>query len=485
VFMWSEQIQGGEMKKRKLISTTSVLVLTLALLATGGLASVPATGADSMPVETGPASFSMEDEAHVDITAALTIAAIAEQAGKEWPYASQTPASLNTSLSEIDAMLADNPVLLFFYADWCHYCHEQMPIVDELEQEYIGRLGFLSINVDERPDCAEDFGVSMLPTMFIVTDKEDGQYVKQEISGFVDKETLKQGLDYLILNGSLPEEGIGYADGPPDVEDDIPTYSGNSEALSGSGVSTTHEFTFTFSYGGRYVRSDSENGGIFCRFPDEDEDGLYDVWENEAASQLMPYIALDEEEDWFSHWGEHYIVNFVRVTPISKGNTEYILFFYVVTWSKDYGRYCQTDIFYDKLCEPHLGDTERIIMAWKVVTDRTMRLNYVFTSAHEDTNDDHSGVWSPWEKSCNPMKCISNIPGWEHQELCANLKFMNNRLVVRESEDKHAVYPSTGVCEDIWLIRIVLGWLPILVEEDCGGGEAGRNLCISSCLQCR
>jgi parallel beta-helix repeat protein len=473
------------MKNRKLISTTAVLVLTLALVAASGLANLPPAGADSLPPEVEPASLSMEGEALGDIVAPATMAPIAERAGEEWPYTSQNSTSLETPFPEIDTTLADKPVLVFFYADWCHYCHEQMPIIDELEQEYTGRLGLLSINVDERPDYAQHFGVSALPTMFIVSGKEDGQYVKQEISGCVDKEALSQGLDYVIRNGSLPEEGIGYTDEPPDIEDDVPTYSGNSEALQSPAVSTTQEFTFTFQEEGRIVTSDSASGnGIFCSTPDDDEDGLYDVWENEAANQLMPYIALDEDEEWL-FWRifpvpvGHRIVNFVRVTPISKGSTEYILFFYVVTWSMDYGRHCGAGgIIPDWLCMPHLGDTERIIMAWKVVTDRTMRLMHVFTSAHEDTDDDHSGVWSPWERSCNDMKCISDVPWWQHQELCANLWIWKNRLVVRASEDKHAFYPKTGVCEKVWLIRII-GVTPIpgfilpfaiMVEEDCGGG---------------
>jgi parallel beta-helix repeat protein len=441
------------MKSRKrLMSTTAVLVLTLALLATGGLTSLPATGADSVPVETEPASSSIEDEARVDVDPPVLMPPIAEQAGEGYPCASEDAASPGTSLWEIDAILADRPVLLFFYADWCHYCHEQMPIIDELEQEYAGRLGFLRINVDERPDYSEQFDVSALPTMFIVTDKEDGQYVKQQILGFVDKKTLRQGLDYVIQNGSLPEEGIGYTDEPPDSDDDIDTYSGNSESLPCSPVGTPQEFTFTFEKEGRIVKSDSR---IFCRAPDEDQDGIYDVWENEAAYQLRPYVALDEDENWLD--SDDTVVALVRVTPISDGQTEYILFFYVVTWSTDYGRYSE-------FLTGHPGDTERIVMAWQVLDDHTIQLKYVYTAAHEGESNDHGGVWSPYEYVCHYMPICQG----DNQLLCANLKFMDNRLVVRASEDKHATYPTTGVCEETVLVN--LPWPTPDVGEDCGGG---------------
>ena len=92
----------------------------------------------------------------------------------------------------IDDIIGDKPVFLFFYADWCHFCHQQMPIIDELEKEYAEKLAFIHINVTERPDYAEEFGVRALPTMFVISGKNEGGYVKQEISGFTEKERLKE-----------------------------------------------------------------------------------------------------------------------------------------------------------------------------------------------------------------------------------------------------------------------------------------------------
>jgi rhodanese-related sulfurtransferase len=121
----------------------------------------------------------------------------------------------NNSLSSaIDDVLDDKHVFLFFYTDWCHFCHQQMPIIDELEKEYAGKLAFIRINVNERPDYAEEFGVSALPTMFIISGKNEAGYAKQEISGLTEKARLKEIIDLEIgqseqtVIGDIDESGI-------------------------------------------------------------------------------------------------------------------------------------------------------------------------------------------------------------------------------------------------------------------------------------
>ncbi|MGA8849840.1 MAG: thioredoxin domain-containing protein [Dehalococcoidia bacterium] len=120
---------------------------------------------------------------------------------------SATSTSGSLLSSEIDAILASNkPVFLFFYADWCHFCQEQTPIIDELEQEYSERIAFIRVESQENPQAFEEFGVTGFPTMFLIADKNEQGYVQQEFGGFKDKEILEESLDYVIENGSLPED---------------------------------------------------------------------------------------------------------------------------------------------------------------------------------------------------------------------------------------------------------------------------------------
>jgi rhodanese-related sulfurtransferase len=128
-----------------------------------------------------------------------------------------TSTSNNLLSSEIDAILdADKPVFLFFYADWCHFCQEQLPIIDELELEYTEEIIVIRVNSEDNPQAMEEFGVTAFPTMFLVSDKSaDGEYRYQEFQGFTDKETLNQSFDRVITNGNISEgsgvdsDGIG------------------------------------------------------------------------------------------------------------------------------------------------------------------------------------------------------------------------------------------------------------------------------------
>jgi len=188
---------------------------------------------------------------------------------------------------------------------------------------------------------------------------------------------------------------------------------------------------------------------------DLDGDGILQEWEDKAMEYINPKFDLDEGEEWFDH-PEHHVVNFVRVFPYTKASHQYILFTYAVTWSRDYGR---TGV------AGHNGDTERIIMAWEVITTggKNLQLRYVFTSAHGGEND-HSAVWDAWDRDC--FTC--GIAFWPVDEtMCGQLTFEDDILKLQISEDKHATYPTVSCCEGVTLLYLAGGF----VMEDCGGGR--------------
>ena len=72
-----------------------------------------------------------------------------------------------------------------------------------------------------------------------------------------------------------------------------------------------------------------------------DKDGINQAWEDAAMDAVNPYFELDEGEDWLTKrfTDNHKVANFVRVTPWPSNDPQYILFYYCICWSRDYGRF--------------------------------------------------------------------------------------------------------------------------------------------------
>ena len=83
------------------------------------------------------------------------------------------------------------PVLVDFWADWCMPCKIVAPIVDELAEEYDGRVAFTKIDVDSEPNIAIKFGIRSIPTLLVF---KGGSPVDQVV-GAVPKAVLKKRLE--------------------------------------------------------------------------------------------------------------------------------------------------------------------------------------------------------------------------------------------------------------------------------------------------
>ncbi|NLF20295.1 MAG: thioredoxin [Clostridiaceae bacterium] len=68
-------------------------------------------------------------------------------------------------------VLQNNSVVLVdFWAEWCGPCRSISPLIDQLEEQYAGKVLVAKVNVDDEPAVAEEYRVSSIPTVFIFKD---------------------------------------------------------------------------------------------------------------------------------------------------------------------------------------------------------------------------------------------------------------------------------------------------------------------------
>lgn len=95
-----------------------------------------------------------------------------------------------------EVISSEIPVLVDFWAPWCAPCRIIAPIIEELANEYAGKLKVGKLNVDENQQTAANYGIMSIPTLLFF---KGGQPV-DSIVGAQSKEVIKQKIEQFLRN---------------------------------------------------------------------------------------------------------------------------------------------------------------------------------------------------------------------------------------------------------------------------------------------
>lgn len=104
------------------------------------------------------------------------------------------PVHVTDDAFENTVLNSEVPVVVDFWAPWCGPCKMVEPILEQIANEYAGKLLVAKVNTDEHPQWAQQFGVQGIPTMLFIA---DGKVVHQQV-GAVPEPYLRDIVDTFL-----------------------------------------------------------------------------------------------------------------------------------------------------------------------------------------------------------------------------------------------------------------------------------------------
>ena len=95
---------------------------------------------------------------------------------------------------DTEVLSSDQPVLVDFWAEWCHPCKMLGPTIDEIAEEYAGRAKVGKFDVDANRQTAMNYGITSIPTVILF---KNGEPAKKFV-GLAQKDEFTAALDQAL-----------------------------------------------------------------------------------------------------------------------------------------------------------------------------------------------------------------------------------------------------------------------------------------------